>query len=200
MTRDASRLNDSRFPIPDSRFPIPDSPFPIPHSPFPTLNLEIIQHFYAFNEWANARYVTAAAELSDEAFTRTIPSSFPSIRDTLGHVVAAEWIWLQRWLGESPAAQPSWVAAASLVALRRELDAVESSRQRFLASLDADRIGQTVSFRFLSGKPGEASLISLLLHVVNHSTYHRGQLATLFRQVGAVPPGTDLVLFPGTTR
>jgi uncharacterized damage-inducible protein DinB len=162
------------------------------------VNLEIIQHFYAFNEWANGRYFTAAAELSDEAFTRSIPSSFPSIRETLAHIVSAEWIWLQRWLGESPAAQPAWMPGASLGTLRRELDDVEASRKQFLGGLDATRVGQTVSFRFLSGKPGEASLIALLMHVVNHSTYHRGQLATLFRQVGAVPPGTDLVLFPGT--
>jgi uncharacterized damage-inducible protein DinB len=62
--------------------------------------------------------------------------------------------------------------------------------------LDPAALGRTVAFRFLSGNAGEATLVSLLLHVVNHSTYHRGQLATLFRQVGVAPPQSDLLLFP----
>jgi uncharacterized damage-inducible protein DinB len=161
------------------------------------MDLALIRQLYAYNEWANARYFVAAGELSEEAYGRAVTSSFPSIRDTLGHVVGAEWIWLQRWLGESPTAQPSWTTGATRDELRRELDGVESARHGFLDGLDAARLGAPVSFRFLSGRPAEASLVALLVHVVNHSTYHRGQLATLFRQVGATPPPTDLLLFPG---
>jgi uncharacterized damage-inducible protein DinB len=161
------------------------------------MDLAFIRRLYAYNEWANARYFAAARALSNEALGRPITSSFSSIRDTLGHIVGAEWIWLRRWLGESPTAQPSWTTGATLDELRREMDAVEAARHRFLDGVDATRLTKAVSFRFLSGRAAEASLVTLLVHVVNHSTYHRGQLATLLRQVGATPPSTDLLLFPG---
>ena len=63
-----------------------------------------IQSLYRYNTWANSRVFDAVSGLDQEAFTRDLGSSYPSVRDTLVHLVSAEWIWLERWKGISPRA------------------------------------------------------------------------------------------------
>lgn len=157
-----------------------------------------IEHFlslYRYNEWANGRYYEILVNLSPEQLEARVESSFPSLLATFAHIVSAEWVWLRRWLGESPSTFPDWLAEPRLADLRERLDAVESERLRFLEGLDAPRLSSSVSYRTLSGDSHSDRLADLLFHVVNHSSYHRGQLATLLRQVGGQPVGTDFVLF-----
>jgi uncharacterized damage-inducible protein DinB len=76
---------------------------------------------------------------------------------------------------------------------------LEAKRARFLDGLlDAD-LGKMVEYRFMSGHPGANTLQDLLIHVANHSTYHRGQIASMLRQIGTKPPQTHFVLFKGQT-
>jgi uncharacterized damage-inducible protein DinB len=134
-------------------------------------------------------------ELTDEQFTRHITSSFPSLRDTVGHIVAVEWIWLRRWQGESPTAPAPWATGASRDTLRQALSDVQAERAEFLARLTAEQLQRVVVYRNLKGDEFRQELRVLLQHLVNHSTYHRGQVATLLRQVGAIPPVTDFVVY-----
>ncbi len=154
-----------------------------------------IRDLYAYNQWASSRLLEAIAGLSSEQLTAAIPSSFPSILGTFAHIVAAEWIWLRRWKGENPTAFPDWLAAPSLARVREKLAEVESERDAFLGSLaDAD-LERPLDYRTLAGDPFRNRLADLLLHVVNHSFYHRGQLVTMLRQVGATPVATDFVVY-----
>jgi len=68
----------------------------------------------SYGSWATARMFSAAEELTQERLDAPAPSSFPSIRATLTHIVAAEWIWLRRWLGESPTSEPAWAVQPTL--------------------------------------------------------------------------------------
>src|SRR5262245_56781950 len=68
------------------------------------MNIRDIQILYEYNRWANAKTRTAASQLTTEQFVQNLSSSFPSVRDTLVHILAAEWIWLERWRGVSPPA------------------------------------------------------------------------------------------------
>ena len=154
-----------------------------------------VRGLFAYDAWANALVFEAAAGLSEEQLGQTVASSFPSVGGTLAHVVAAEWLWLRRWLGESPAGFPDWVAKAVLAELRARLSAVEQDREAFLASLSDGDLGRIVSYRNLAGQPFSDRLDGLIRHVVNHSTYHRGQAATLLRQLGLKPPSTDLIVY-----
>jgi uncharacterized damage-inducible protein DinB len=61
-----------------------------------------IQELYRYNQWANDRVFEVVSTLTRQEFTTDLGNSYPSVRDTLTHVVWAEWIWLQRWKGESP--------------------------------------------------------------------------------------------------
>ncbi len=149
------------------------------------------KQLFAYGSWANARMFAAAEALPPAQVEAAVASSFPSVRATLAHIVGAEWIWTRRWVGESPAAFPPWIASAPLAELKSRLASVEAERAAFLAPLTDTDIGAELRYRGTDGKEFSHPLGDLVRHVVNHSTYHRGQLATLLRQLGQTPPSTD---------
>jgi uncharacterized damage-inducible protein DinB len=153
------------------------------------------RELFAYDSWANALVFEGASALSEEHLAHSIASSFPSVGGTLAHMVGAEWVWLRRWLGESPSSFPDWVAKPALADLRARLSAVEQEREAFVAGLSDGDLGRAVSYRTLGGKAFSDPLGNLMRHVVNHSTYHRGQVATQLRQLGFKPPTTDLIVF-----
>lgn len=154
-----------------------------------------IRTLFEYDRWANARFAEVLATLGDDRLTTRLESSFPSILGTFGHIVAAEWVWLRRWKGESPTAFPEWLTSPRLEGLRAKLAEVEAERDALLSSLDDEGLLRTVDYKTLAGDSFSNRLADLCRHVVNHSSYHRGQLTTLLRQVGATPPATDFIVF-----
>lgn len=160
------------------------------------MNIADLRRLYTYTEWANDRLLGVIAALPDEQFTRPIVSSFPSIRDTLAHIVSAEWVWLRRWLGESPLQMPDWLSEPSLATLQDELRRNEAERRAFLDRIDDETVAATIHYRSIKGDPFSLPLGETMLHCANHSTYHRGQLVTMLRQAGAhAVPSTDYSLF-----
>ncbi len=159
------------------------------------MTIQEVLALFEYNEWANAKMLTVIDGIPVENLTTPIPSSFPSILGTMAHIVAAEWIWLRRWKGENPTSFPEWLSNPSLEGISAKLAEVESERRSLLASIDGPGLQRTIEYRTLNGTPYAHRLEDLCRHVVNHSTYHRGQLTTLLRHVGATPPATDMILF-----
>lgn len=159
------------------------------------MTIEEARGLVAYGSWANGLVFAAAEALSEEQLGASAASSFPSVGATLAHIVGAEWVWLRRWLGESPTAVPSWVPKPSLAELKVQLAAVEAERTSLLAGLSDADLGRVVSYRNLAGQAYADELGGLIRHVVNHSTYHRGQVATQLRQLGVTPPNTDLITY-----
>ena len=156
---------------------------------------EDLRKLYDYNEWANDRVFAALRALEPEALRGRIESSFPSPLATLAHIVAAEWVWLSRWRGHSPSSVPSWLEEPELEDLGARLAAVESERAELLEGLSSADVETSLEYRTIDGESHEDRLLDLLLHVVNHSSYHRGQLTTMLRQLGVEPVATDYVLF-----
>lgn len=154
-----------------------------------------IRDLFAYNRWANDRILAVAAALDDDALARDLGSSFPSVLATLAHVMAADWVWLRRWSGESPTAMPGEWDASSLDAVRAAWDVVEAERTALLDGLDDAGLDRELSYRDMSGRPWTSRMDQMLRHVVNHSTYHRGQVVTMLRQLGVTPPATDLIAY-----
>ncbi len=154
-----------------------------------------ILELYDYNRWANRRVLTAASRLSPEKFTRDLGSSFPSVRDTLVHILGAEWIWLSRWQGVSPPALPEPQKFPTPAVLATRWRAVEGEQAGFLESLTEAALHEMVAYHNTQGQPFAYPLWRMLRHVVNHSTYHRGQVITLLRQLRAGVVGTDLLLY-----
>ena len=159
------------------------------------MQLADVRSLFAYNEWANARIFAAASELDPEIFAAPRGSSFSSIRDTLSHIATSEWIWLRRWHGESPTAPPEWGSSSRASALREKLRVVETERSQLLSALTEAGLQERLTYRNLKGEEFTQPLVDQMAHVVNHSTYHRGQIATLFRQAAMAAPATDLIVF-----
>lgn len=158
------------------------------------MTIDEARRLFAYGSWANALVLAAAESLSATQLEAPAVSSFPSVGATLAHIVGAEWIWLRRWLGESPAA-PGWVSRPNLLELKAHFSAVDAERISYLAALSDADLGRIVSYRNLAGQAYANPLSDLIRHVVNHSTHHRGQAVTLLRQLGVTPPNTDLITY-----
>jgi uncharacterized damage-inducible protein DinB len=154
-----------------------------------------IRELYAYNRWANRTVLAACEQLNAEELTRDLRSSFPSVRATLVHILSAEWIWLERWQGKSPKAMPERWRNLGLDGIGEQWREVEHGQISFLERLTEPALASEVRYRRLAGQVHAAPLEQLLRHVPNHSTYHRGQVVTMLRQLGATAPATDLVLF-----
>ncbi|MDT7541392.1 MAG: hypothetical protein QOE33_1296 [Acidobacteriota bacterium] len=163
------------------------------------MDVREIKQLFDYNEWANAQVLDAAARLSEEEFTRNLGNSFSSVRDTLAHVLFAEWVWLRRWMGESPRGWKGQSPFADVASLRAEFSVIEGQRAELLAGLADDALARVVAYTNTKGEEWRYTLGSMMRHVVNHSTYHRGQVTTMLRQLGAHAPSTDLLLYEDVT-
>jgi uncharacterized damage-inducible protein DinB len=164
------------------------------------MNLSDIRHLFDYTEWANGLAMNAAAGLSDDNLRRDFGISHGSIFGTLLHMAGAEWIWLERWHGRSPAKSDAWVlwktdSCADLAALKERWRGVVDLRARFISDLDEPRLKADMPFKLLSGDPSSLPLVDQMQHVGNHATLHRGQVVGMIRQLGLEPPSTDLLFY-----
>ena len=159
---------------------------------------EHVRLLYDYNAWASQRALDACAALSESQFTQHIEASFPSVRETLVHICAAEWVWLERWKGRSPA-KSEWDEFArnfsGLQSLRDYWDGLEARQKEFVAGLTPQLLARSLEIHTLDGTPYTQPLWQMMQHVVNHSSYHRGQVTMMLRQLGAKPVDTDLIIF-----
>lgn len=79
------------------------------------------------------------------------------------------------------------------MALKEALERVQDERLQFLQSLTGNNMENEIHYKLLDGSKGVLPLWTLLRHAMNHSTYHRGQIAAMLRRVGVIPPPTDLL-------
>jgi uncharacterized damage-inducible protein DinB len=140
-----------------------------------------------FHYWARNRTLDAASLLTHEQYARDLGNSFASVRDTLVHLYSAEWAWFERWHGVSPTSMKDPVEYPDVESLRAAWFAHEEKMRAFLASLDDEGINRIVAYRSLAGVEATSHIWEMLQHVVNHGTYHRGQITTMLRQLGATP-------------
>lgn len=159
------------------------------------MNADDFRLLYEYNTWANQRTLDSCAGLTAEQFTRDLRSSFSSVRDSLAHIYGAEWLWLERWHGRIPSALPSASDFADFASLKARWAQHETALHTFVFSLTSTDLERLIKYKNTQGVPFEGPLWPMLQHVVNHSSYHRGQVATLLRQLGAKPIATDLIAF-----
>jgi uncharacterized damage-inducible protein DinB len=164
------------------------------------MNQPDIRHLFDYTEWANELAVGAAAQLSDDDLRRDVGISHRSIFGTLLHMAGAEWIWLERWHGRSPAGKEAWSlwtpdSCSDLETLKQRWRDLIDRRAQFISELDEARLASDLSFKLLSGDPNSMPLVSQMQHVVNHATLHRGQVVGMIRQLGIAPPSTDLLFY-----
>jgi uncharacterized damage-inducible protein DinB len=160
------------------------------------MNLDDVRTLLDYHYWARDRMLDALEPLTPEQYTRDMGNSFRSVRDTVVHIYGADLVWYERWRGRSPRALVDASEFPDLVSLRQEWIELERKCRTHVEELGDAGIGRTLDYTLLSGQPCSNAFWQMLQHVVNHGSYHRGQLTTMLRQLGgAAPKSMDLIAF-----
>ena len=161
----------------------------------PAVSLAAVRELYAYSRWAHERALAMADGLGPDDFVRDLGTSHGSVAGTLVHTMWAEWIWLRRWKGDSPRVVFDAADYATVGSIRARWDEVWAEQAAFLESLTPPRLLERLAYLNVKGERWEYPLWQELLHVVNHGSYHRGQVVTLVRQCGKPAVMTDLLDF-----
>jgi uncharacterized damage-inducible protein DinB len=146
-------------------------------------------------KWADDIVLAAASQISGDRMGADLGSSFKSILDTLTHIYLAELVWLRRVQGNGNARLADLAAPPDMNALRQAWPEVHRAWLEWVGSFSPDELNNLCAHRNSAGVESSLPYWQIALHVVNHGSYHRGQVATMLRQSGCVPQGTDLALF-----
>jgi uncharacterized damage-inducible protein DinB len=159
------------------------------------MTVQEIQKLFAYNAWATNRLFEALAHVPEASYKRDLKSSHNSLHGTVTHMVAAEKIWLSRLIKKPEAALMTGQESPSLQSLKAVWEDVAAHIARFVSKLDDKALGNNLEYFTTEGKKFTNSMNQILLHIINHSSYHRGQVAALMRQIGMEPVNTDLIAF-----
>jgi uncharacterized damage-inducible protein DinB len=160
-----------------------------------TRTAEDLARLFAYGRWANSQTLASVAALDEEQFLQPIGGSFGSVQATLAHLYGADWVWLERWHGRSPRALPAPEELARFAVLGEKWEKVQDGQREFVESQAAGRMATPLTYVNFKGDTLTYPLGETLLHAVNHGTYHRGQVATLLRQLGKTPVSTDYLRY-----
>ena len=158
------------------------------------MTLQEIKTLHAYNSWATNRIFDSLSALTNDQYRKEMQTSHGSIHGTLTHLVGAEKVWLERWL-VSP--QPFLKSGEinSLSSLRTIWEKVGYETAKWLAGMSDKKLQGTFEAKTSKGDVFVNTFQEAFQHVVNHSSYHRGQIIVMMRQLGAQPIGTDMILF-----
>lgn len=156
---------------------------------------EEMRVLYDYNGWANRRHLEAVGKITTEEFLRPMGSSFGSLRDTIAHIYGAESVWLERFQGQSPSALPDVKEFQDVPSLKAKWAELEMRLLAFVRGLKQQDLDRVIEYKTLKFGAYRNPLWQSMQHVVNHGTYHRGQVTTLLRQLDAQPILTDLMHF-----
>lgn len=157
---------------------------------------DLIGAFYDYNEWANDRLLSVCEKLTPEQFSQSQGVSWDSIETNLAHIVAAQVNWLSRWrTGANSRATTELQAISGLDEVRHAFEESHADLREFTAGLTDEQLAATLAFKDSRGNAFERVLWQLMLHMANHGTYHRGEIAMALTGLGYNPGDLDYVFF-----
>ncbi len=164
------------------------------------MNQQDILLLYRYNQWANAKILNTAAQVTQEQYLA--PTTFPhgSLCGTLVHAMFAEWIWRQRWTGTSPTFRLKAEDYPTVEALRARWSEEEEQLMDFVDRLTDERLEGAIHYMNTSGKAYTKILWQLMAHLVNHGTQHRSEAAAILTDLDHSPGDIDLITFLIETR
>ncbi len=155
-----------------------------------------VQTLTRYKAWADDVFLSVIATLPESELVAPRPIYFGSLIRTLNHSYSMDFVWQCHLLGKphglttrNPVDHP---AIQDLVASQRRMDTWYVD---YADSLSHEQLDELVEFEFIGGGNGAMSRGDILLHVVNHTTYHRGHVADMLYHLNVFPPTTDLPVF-----
>lgn len=159
------------------------------------MTVEDLKTLYDYSYWANRKLADALSRLTTDEFTQHVAGSYGSIRNTMVHMLSAEWGWLERCGGAVRG--PALVAGdyPTVASLLDRWHEVESHVRTFLAALSGDELEREVRFAIGGGLNHSMPVGQLLHHAAIHGVHHRGQVAVLLRALGHAPGNFDVLIY-----
>lgn len=157
------------------------------------MSVAMVRDLYDYHRWANRTLYDFAAGLGEEMCVRDVGTqfSYPKVTRMFAHLYGADWLWLRRWTGTSPTTVPG-AELTTMAAVRRAWDAFETEQTAFVDGLTEADLGRVVDYKNTEGKAYRAPLGQLLVHVANHATHHRSEIATMVTMLSGSPPDTGV--------
>lgn len=157
---------------------------------------DLLRHYAAYNAWANAEMVMWLAAKDPELMTREVPSSFPTLQLTVLHLLDAEQIWHRRMLGDPNLVFPSKTFVGDFEDAAASLLHCSNNLLEFLHGQPDEFFEKSFPYGMFNGDQVVSTVPHMVLHCLQHSTFHRGQLVTIGRSLGLTdPPKTDYIYF-----
>ena len=155
---------------------------------------QVLQAYASYNHWANKEITSAILEMDENLHQQIVKSSFPNLYATVLHIWDAESIWLQRMKQHQQILVPSKEFNPTMQEAVNGW--LEQSYQliHYVQSLTDEDLMKEFDYKNLKGQAFRSPYWQTVHHVFNHSTYHRGQLVTMMRELGVtVLPVTDFI-------
>ena len=159
-----------------------------------------LERLYDYGYWANQKLLAVVSQLTREQFTQDVAGSYGSVRNTMVHVMSAEWGWLDRCGGPERGPALKGEDYATVESLVEAWGKVEAWVRTFLAGLKDGELFRQVEFKNSRGETRSMPLGELMQHAANHAVHHRGQVALLLRVLGHAPGNIDLLFYDADRR
>ena len=159
------------------------------------MSYSIIKHL-GYTVWATDHLSKILEKANEAILKKETSSSFPTIEKTILHIWDAEFIWMRRLQGESLLEWPSQNFAGDRTALLQGWLDNSKAFKNFIESKDENYLSTTIEYKNMAGKSFSNTVQEMIYHVVNHGTFHRGQIVTMLRTLGFVDiSSTDLITY-----
>ena len=142
------------------------------------MHIDQIKELYAYDHWANERLWQALVGLNSDQLNMDTHNGIGSILATLLHMLSAAWVWRMRWQGSMPTSTLAIADFPTLQSIRTRWQEEEGQLQRFLTTLHDEDLNREFRYvRLTSDQVFTQPLWKTMLHLINHQTQHRSEIA-----------------------
>ncbi len=156
---------------------------------------DYLSALYDYTYWANHRYFSVAEGLTDEQLRKTQGHSWGDVHAVLVHMMSSEWAWLQRWHGTSPKSHLNKDDFPTLASLKERWSGMEAEMRGFLEAQTEESLESVITYSNFAGETFHVPLWQMLMHVANHETHHRGELAAMFALMNVAHPEEEVIQY-----
>lgn len=156
---------------------------------------DYIKQAYDYTYWANRRYVAVAEGLPPKQLLKSQGHSWGSIQSVLLHMLSSETVWLRRWQGDAPTRHLDPNDYPGLTAIKEKWIAVERELRHFVEAQSEETLARSYTYTNFSGQQFHVPLWQMLMHVPNHETHHRGELAAMFALMKIPHPEDEVIQY-----
>lgn len=159
------------------------------------MNKQDLLVLFQYNQWTSQKILDAASNLTAEQFLASFPFPHGGVRSTLVHALFAEWIWRTRWEGTSPTYRLKPDDFPTFESLLARIEKEDQLLIQFVENVADERLNSRFKYNSIDGKPQKRVLWQTMVHVINHGTQHKTEVAAMLTEFNHSPGDIDMVYF-----